>query len=115
MSDETKVGIELLKKLVKELVQLGKVTNEELKDGYQWTDLWSIFGEAKDLTFVFTNWKEIKSQFDDLDQQEIKDLVDSLVGELDIKEEEIVDLIEKSVDFAESGYELFLAIKALKK
>jgi len=113
--NEEKVGIDLLKRLVKEVVELGKVANEKLKDGYQWTDLLAIGMEGKDLTFAFTNWAEIKEQFDDLSTEEIKALVDELVLEMGFTDEEVLDLIESTVTFAEAGYNLFKAIKALKK
>lgn len=114
MNDE-KVGIDLLKRLVKEVVELGKVTNEQLKDGFSWTDMWAIGMEGKDLSFVFINWTAVKEQFDDLSPEEIKQLVDELVIELGFTDEEVLDLIEASVAFAESGYNLFIAIKNLKK
>jgi hypothetical protein len=104
-----------LKRLVKEVVELGKVANEKLKDGYQWMDLLAIGMEGKDLSFVFTNWTSVREQFDDLSTAEIKELVDELVTELGFTDEEVLDLIETSVAFAESGYNLFIAIKALKK
>lgn len=114
MKDE-KVGIDLLKRLVKEVVELGKVTNEQLKDGFSWTDMWAIGMEGKDLSFVFTNWATVKEQFDDLSTEEIKQLVDELVTDLGFTDEEVLNLIEASVEFAESGYNLFIAIKNLKK
>jgi len=113
--DEKVVGIELLKKLVKELYQFGTTVNEKLKDGFQYTDLWSIGLEGKDLSFVFTNWPEVKAEFNNLSTTEIKELVDELVLNLNLADDQVLNLIEQSVDFAEAGYNLFLAIKDMKK
>lgn len=115
MTEKKEVGIDLLKKLIKEVVELGDVVNEQLKDGWQVTDLWPIFMEGKDLSFVMTNWSEVRLEFNDLTTAEIKKLTEELVNVLDIKQENILNLIEASIDFAESGYILFSAIKGLKK
>lgn len=112
---EEKKGIELLQKLVKEVVELGKVADTKLDDGFQYSDLFAIAMEGKDLAFVFSNWVEVREQFDDLSVAEIKELVNNLVTELGFTDEEILELIEKSVEFAEAGYNLFVAIKAMKK
>ena len=73
---EEKVGIDLLKRLVKELVELGKITDTKLEDGFQYSDLFAIAMEGKDLAFVFSNWVEVRQQFDDLAIAEIKELTD---------------------------------------
>lgn len=112
MSEEV-VGIEKLKKFVKEAVETGKVINEALKDGFQVTDLWSIIMEGKDLSFVVTDWSTIKKEFNDLTIEEAKELVDALVIDLNITEKEVLDVIKNSIDFAEAGYALFVSIKAL--
>lgn len=112
---EGKVGIELLKKLVKNAVELGTTVNEKLKDGFQYSDLWAIGMEGKDLSFVFTNWASVKQEFDDLSTSEIKNLVDELVTDLGLTDDDVLNLIEQSVDFAEAGYNLFTAIKGMKK
>jgi hypothetical protein len=107
-------GIESLKKLVKELVEFGKTAEIQLKDGFQWTDILPLFLEGKDLTFVVSNWGTIKEEVKDLDVEESKALVLSLVEELGVSDEEVKDLIEKAITFAESGYDLFKSIQALK-
>lgn len=112
MSEEV-VGIEKLKKFVKETVETGKVINEALKDGFQVTDLWSIIMEGKDLSFVVTDWSSIKKEFNDLTVEECKELVSALVTDLNIMEQEVINVINNSVDFAEAGYALFVSIKAL--
>lgn len=112
---EKKVGIELLKRFIKEAVELGLTTNEQLKDGFQWTDMWKIVGEGKDLTFVFSNWEAIKVEFLDLDEDEIANLVKEAVGDLGITKEEVVEFIDQLMEFAAASFELFQAFKKLKK
>lgn len=107
------VGIELLKKLVKEFVDLGKVVVEQAKDGFTTSDLWPILMEGRDLTFVFSNWSDIRVEFNDLTKEETKELVDGLVVDLALETGVVLEVIEASIDFAEAGYLLFLAVKAL--
>jgi len=110
-----KMGIDLLKKLVKELYGFGSTVNEKLKDGFQYVDLLTIAFEGKDLAFVFKNWESVKNEFEDLSTAEVKELVDTLVAELELSDENVLNLIEQSVDFAEAGFNLFTAIKGMKK
>lgn len=112
MSEEV-VGVEKLKKFVKEAVETGVVIQEALKDGFQITDLWSIVMEGKDLSFLVTDWSNIKKEFNDLTIEEAKELVDALVSDLKITEKEVLDVIKNSIEFSEAGYNLFLSIKAL--
>ena len=107
-------GINLLEKTINEGVDVFQVAQEKLKDGYQWTDAVAIAMEAKDLWFITTDWSEIKAQFKDLDSEEIEQLVLKLVKELGIANEKALNLIQKSINFLSSGYELAVAIKELK-
>jgi hypothetical protein len=112
---EEKSGIDLLKRLVKELTEFGITANDKLKDGFQLMDIISLVTEGKDLAFVFTNWTAIKAEFEDLNEDEIKQLVDELVSDLKLSDVEVVTLIDKSIAFADAGYQLFKAIRALKE
>ena len=112
---ENQYGVELLKKFIKESIELGRVIEDRLKDGWQWQDLLPILVEAKDLSFVIKNWNEIREEFQDLTEEEIVELVKSTVGELGVSDEEILELIDCIIDFAQSTYHLVLAFKALKK
>lgn len=115
MDEKEEIGVELLKKFIKESIDLGKVIQERLKDGWQWTDLLPILVEAKDLSFVVKNWNEIREEFQDLTEDEIVELVKSTVGELGVSDEEILDLVDCIIEFASSMYHLVLAFKAIKK
>ena len=107
-------GIETLKKLIKELVAFGTVVDKQLEDGFQWTDAFPIGMEGKNLMFVVTGWSTVKAEFEDLSVEEIEQLVEELAADLNITNTGIVDLIGKSVAFAEAAYELFKSIKAFK-
>lgn len=106
--------ITLLTKVIKESVELGKVVNDKLGDGYQWTDLIPISLEAKDLIFIFNQWAEIKEEVKDLDNDEIKQLIEELVADLGITKAEVVALIEAIVAWGDATYEVIVAFKAMK-
>lgn len=112
---ENEVGVELLKDFIKESIEVGEVVDSQLEDGWQWTDLWAIMGEAKDLTFVWKKWDEIKKQFSDLTKDEIKALAEVIVAELGFTNENIVKLASCIIEFAEATYNLVLAFKSIKK
>lgn len=111
---ENEYGVELLQKFIKESVELGKVVDNQLEDGWQWMDLWKIVGEAKDLTFVYKQWGDIKNQFNDLTKEEIVELSKTVIGELGLTDEKILVLVDSIIEFAESTYNLVLAFKGLK-
>lgn len=113
--EEEVVGIELLKKFVKESIELGMEVNEQLKDGWQWKDAFSILAEGKDLTFVVTKWQSIVDEFQNLDEDEIIELVKQAVGDLGLTDEDLLEVVDQLIDFGQSAYHLFLAIKGLKK
>ena len=112
---ENEYGVELLQKFIKESIEVGQLVDEQLEDGWQWTDLWSILGEAKDLTFVWKQWSEIKNQFNDLTKSEIIELAKTVVAELGLTDEKILNLINHIIEFAEATYNIVLAFKDLKK
>lgn len=111
---ENEYGVELLKKFFEESIELGKVVDEQLEDGWQWTDLWKIVGEAKDLTFVWKQWSEVKEQFEDLTKSEIIELSNTVVAELGLTNENVLSLITNIIEFAEATYNLVLSFKQLK-
>lgn len=111
---EEKLGIELLKKLVVESIDVFYVVKDKLSDGFQWTDVLPIAMEAKDLNFVITKWGEVGAQFKDMDTAEFESLVGLAVDELGFENEPLKNFIIKLAIFASSGYEVFEAYKALK-
>ena len=110
-----KLGIDKLQKVIIEGVDVFRVAQDKLSDGFQWTDAISIGMEAKDLSFVVTNWAEVKAQFNDIDPDEIEALIMALVKELGVTNEKALNLIHKSLNFLTAGYELGVAIKDLKE
>jgi len=113
MGETIESGIDQLKKLIKELVTLGTVVDAKLADGWQWTDAFPIAMEGKNLVFVATNWNEIKAEFNDLSVDELEQLITELETDLNIANDKVKSLIDQSVAFAEAGYNLFQAIKAM--
>lgn len=111
---DNKVGIELTKKLVVESLDVIDVSLEKLKDGFQLSDVFSIFMEAKDLDFLFSQYKELAEEIKDLDDTEIETLVDLTISELEIENEHLKDFVVKLIKFIHSGYELFVSYKVLK-
>ena len=112
---ENQYGIDLLRKFIGESIELGITIDKQLEDGWQFTDLWAIVGEAKDLSFIWKQWTDIKNEFNDLTKEEIVELVNSVVGELGIDDEKIVKLVSDIINFAEATYNLVLSFKSLKK
>jgi hypothetical protein len=111
---QDKVGIELLKKFLAEAVEFFLVVKDKMKDGYQWTDLWAIVMQGRDLTFVFSNWEEISNELGELDDEEIMELTKQAVGDLGLTDEELVTLVGDIAEFANAGYNVFKSIKAMK-
>jgi len=110
-----KKGIELLKKAIIEIIDVVEVAHDKFKDGTQWSDAIPIAMELKDLYFIFTKWGELKAEFEDLDKDEITELAIKIAEEIGIGNEELRDVILRTIKVLIDGYELVVAIKALKK
>jgi hypothetical protein len=117
MTEEIKkenVGTELLEKVIKEGVEVYKVASEKLADGFQWQkDSLPIVWEVKDLSFIFTKWKEIAEEGKDLSFDEFETLIQKLIGELGGTSEEIEELIICATDWIKSTYDMYMSVKKI--
>lgn len=117
MTEEIKkenVGTELLEKVIKEGVEVYKVAKDKLADGFQWQkDSLPIVWEVKDLSFIFTKWKEIAEEGEDLTFEEFETLIQKLIGELGGTSEEIQELIVSATDWIKASYAMYMSIKSI--
>lgn len=108
------VGTELLERIIKEGIEVYSVAKSKLADGFQWQkDALPITWEVKDLSFIFTQWKEIAEEGEDLTFEEFETLIQKLIGELGGTSEEIEELIICATDWIKSTYDMYMSIKKI--
>jgi hypothetical protein len=107
-----KLGFENLKKAIIEGIEVGQVTADRLKDGWQWGDIFPIGAELKDMGFVFINSKQIIAEYEDLDLEEIEDLVIAVVEKFGVTQVLAVNMIKSLLDFIRAGYNFYVNLMA---
>ena len=115
MEEKEVVGIDMLKKFIKESVEVYRVVCKQLEDGYQWTDVLPIVWEAKDLSFMVSNWENFSKELKDLSFEEFDALINSIIEEIGGTTEEIKELIMNASEFIEASYKMYLSVKKISK
>jgi len=107
---------DILVKVIKEVLDVYKVGKEQLADGFQTKDIIPILWEAKDLNIVISQAPAIKSRWNEIkaDPKQIEALVLALMEELGITRPEVLNLAQAVMNFLEAGYQVYIAVKALK-
>ena len=105
------VGDDLLKKIIKEGIDVYKIIKAKLADGFQWTDMIPIVWEVKDMSFLVTDWKDVVVQFDNMTPEKFDDLVKELLTDIGGTPDEVATLINESAGFLEAAYGMYIAIK----
>ncbi len=107
-----KIGIENLKNAAKEIIEIGMTVAKATEDGkINFAEGVAIAWEAKDLVGVAKKWDEIKQEYRDLDSDEMEELKDYVENELDIANDKVEVVIEKSFGLLVAINELVIAIK----
>ena len=90
-------GIENLKKSVKDVIEIGMTVAKATADGkINFSEGVQIAWETKDLYGIVNKWGEIKEEFNDLSEEEMEELKEYVETELEIDNDKVEVVIEKS-------------------
>ena len=96
------MGIDNLKKAIVAVINLGEKIEKNLSDDGK-ISLAEALGIGTssfgDVVKIIKSGHEIKDEFLDLDDQEREELIDIVKEELDLENDKIENIIEKSVEF----------------
>ena len=111
------LGIEKLKEAALAVVNFGEKVENALADGkLSFIEGITIaIGSAPDAFGLIQDGKEIKAEFQDLDDSEREELCDYVASELDLNADGVEEVAEKGFDLLVAFEALVGSIKALKK
>ena len=111
---EKKYGIKDLKEMVVFVAKVGNAVDVSAEDGIGVDDLGSFVPAFMSAPQAFEGVSEIPKEAKDLDAEEMKELQDALAKELDLKDDALEAVIEKSLAAIASIFAIAQEIKALK-
>ena len=104
-------GIEKLKEACLLVINLAEGFESKLEDGK--LTVWEALGiagkNAKDVLNVIRNAKGIKAEFLDLDDQEKEELIAYIKSELDLENDKLEEIVEKSIEWIDATANLIEA------
>lgn len=109
-------GIEKIKNAALAVIRFANAIEEKLEDGkinfVEGVQL--AIGVAPDAFEVAQDAPELKKEFEDLTDGEMDELVDFVVGELDLDSAVVEDVAEAAFSFLVEFYKLFIAVRDAK-
>jgi hypothetical protein len=109
------LGIENLKKAVKFGIDMGEALDASMADGkFDLTDSANFFRPLMELPSVVAAGKLALPEFKDMDALEAKELSDYVATELNITNDKVEMVIEKSFAVVVAMYEIYTSVKSVK-
>lgn len=92
-------GIEKLSKVITGVIKLGMTLEDKLNDGkLTWVERFELIKELKFVPDAIINYRELVSEFRDLDFDEIEQLNDLIASELDLDNDRVEEVIENAIE-----------------
>lgn len=109
-----KKGIKELKELVIFVAVLANAADKTTRDGLQLADIGDFMNAALKAPEAFDGIADVKLEIADLDMVEMAELKDALAKELDLVDDQLEAIIEKSISAIVSIYGIINDVRALK-
>lgn len=99
------LGIEKLKLAIVALVGLGMAFDKSFADGkFSFTDTLNFVGPAQQMPTSLEELENIKAEFEDLDEEEGAQVAEFVAAQLDLRNDNVEELIEDSIDLGVTVY-----------
>ncbi len=106
------LGIEEIKKAVKEVIDIGMAVVKAADDGkINFAEGFGIAWELKDLYKIYNNFPQIKAEFEDLGSEDRAELLAFVAEEFELENDKSEQIIEKSFAMLLSIIELVKLIQ----
>ncbi len=92
-------GIEKISKVITGVIKLGMTLEDKLNDGkLTWVERMELIQELKFVPNAILNYRELISEFQDLDLDEIDELNELIARELDLDNDKAEEVIENAFE-----------------
>ena len=105
---EQKLGIDLVEKLIKTVVDLAEEVQADLKDGkMQLSEVIGLFDNSVDFVQLYKQRTDLLAQLKDIDSAERQQLFEYLKSEYQAPSDHAEKIVDMIIDILEKGFELY--------